>query len=152
MRFDADDDALVLSRRICDMPLPEQTPELTEMFETYAEAMIRRMGPERTFVDGVREALSEGLLTGASSEDDVAEQMGVTRRTLRRRLAETGLSFRQIRHTLLRSRAEKLLRDDRLPIAEVSYLLGFAEPSTFHRAFRRWTGLSPGEWRSQQPK
>jgi AraC-like DNA-binding protein len=48
---------------------------------------------------------------------------------------------------LLRERAETLLRKDHLPIAEVSYLVGYAEPSTFHRAFRRWTGQTPSRWR-----
>jgi AraC-like DNA-binding protein len=150
VRFGADDNALVFHRRICDMPLPEQSPELTELFEDYAAAMIRRVNAERSFVERVRDALTEGQLAGASNEQDVAEQMGVTRRTLRRRLAEDGLSFRKLRRDVLHLRAERMLRDGRLPVAEVSYLLGYAEPSAFHRAFRRWTGLSPGEWRARQ--
>jgi AraC-like DNA-binding protein len=113
--------------------------------------MIRRIGPAESFAGRVREALSEGLLTGATGELEIAGQIGITKRTLRRRLADCGLSFRQLRHDLLRSCAEQMLRDDRLPVAEVSYLLGYAEPSNFHRAFRRWTGFSPGEWRTQQP-
>jgi AraC-like DNA-binding protein len=143
------DDALVFHRRVLDLPLPERAPELSDMLEGYAAATIHRMGAEATFVDRVREALCEGLLTGAGGEMSVAQQLGVTKRTLRRRLAESGLSFRQIRQDLMRMRAEKMLRDDRVPIAEISYLLGYAEPSVFHRAFRSWTGLTPGEWRER---
>lgn len=55
-----------------------------------------------------------------------------------------------IRDELLRERAEALLRERRVSIGEVSYLLGYAEPSNFHRAFRRWTGFTPAEWRGER--
>lgn len=147
--FGAADDALIFRRDVLDLPLPEQTPELDGMFDVYAAAAIRRMTPQATFVDRVREALSEGLLTEATNESAVAKQLGITVRTLHRRLAESQSSFREIRRELLRARAEELLREPRLPIAEVSYLLGYAETSNFHRAFRRWTGVTPAIWRSR---
>jgi len=150
--FDRDDDALVFDRGVTELPLPGYTPELTELFEGYATAMIQRIGPEGTVAERVRSALSDGLLTGAGDESAVAQKLGFTKRTLHRQLAESGLSFRQIRRDLLRARAEKMLRDDRLPIAEIAYLLGYAEASTFHRAFRSWTGLTPGEWRKQHSR
>jgi AraC-like DNA-binding protein len=150
VRFGCSEDALVFDRRVLDLPLPEHTPELAKMFEGYATAMIQRLGAEASFVERVREAISEGMLSGASDESAIAGHIGVTTRTLRRRLADAGLSFREIRHALLRTRAEDMLRDHRLPIAEVSYLLGYAEPSTFHRAFRSWTGLTPSEWRERE--
>ncbi|MGD8415584.1 MAG: AraC family transcriptional regulator ligand-binding domain-containing protein [Pseudomonadales bacterium] len=146
------DDSIVFSRRICELPLPEHTPELSDVFKGYASAMIRRIGEEPTFVERVREALSEGLLSGEGAEPAVAQKLGMTKRTMRRHLAESGVTFRQIRSDLLRRRAERMLLDGRLPIAEISYLLGYAEPSTFHRAFRSWTGLSPGAWRERQTK
>lgn len=150
--FGAGEDALVFNRHMLDLPLPEHTPELAEMFQDYAAALIERIGAEATFVERVRAVLSEGLLSGAGGELAVAQQMGMTERTLHRRLAESGLSFRRIRRDLLRTRAEKMLRDGGLPIAEIAYLLGYAEPSTFHRAFRSWTGLPPGEWRERDAK
>jgi AraC-like DNA-binding protein len=66
---------------------------------------------------------------------------------MHRQLVKAGTSFREIGEELLRQRAQELLRERRVPIGEVSYLLGYAEPSNFHRAFRRWTGLTPTEWR-----
>jgi AraC-like DNA-binding protein len=149
VRFGADEDAIEFERSICEMPLPDATPELAAMFEEYAAGTIRRMGPETTFVERVREALSHGLVAGAAGEDDVARRLSVTRRTLRRRLADAELTFRGLRHELMRSSAERMLREERLPIGEVAYLLGYGEPSSFHRAFRRWTGLSPDEWRKR---
>jgi AraC-like DNA-binding protein len=150
VRFGCVSDALVFSRKVMDLPLPEQAPELADLFEGYAAAMIDRMGADAGFAERVRAALSEGLLVGAADELAVAKRMTMTRRTLRRRLADLGLSFRQVRQELLRSRAEKMLNDGKIAIADISYLLGYAEPSTFHRAFRNWTGVTPGEWRERQ--
>jgi AraC-like DNA-binding protein len=149
VHFGADEDALKLHRDVFNLPLPEHTPELTKMFGGYAATVIRSMTPEPTFIDEVREALSEGLLTEAKSEAAVARRLRITVRTLHRRLARHETSFRQLRDKLLLTRAELLLREQHLPIAEISYLLGYAEPAAFHRAFRRWTGLTPKEWRKR---
>jgi len=143
------EDALIFDRRT--LALPERTPELTETFEAYAAAMIRHMTPQATFEDQVRVALVKSLLGGGGQEDEIAGKLGLSKRTMRRRLAETEPPFRGSRHTLLRERAEALLRDEKLPIAEVSYLLGCSQTSTVHPAFRRCTGFSPGEWRRRQP-
>lgn len=148
--FGSREDSLVLDRSVVDMPLPERSPELAAMFEDYAAALIRELDAECSFAEHVREAVAEGLLRGVRSEREVAEKLGVTRRTLRRRLAAEGLTFREIRRDLLRTRAERMLRENRLPISEISYLLGYSEPSTFHRAFREWTGRSPAAWRAEQ--
>jgi AraC-like DNA-binding protein len=65
-------------------------------------------------------------------------------RTLQRRLAGEGLSFDGVLDELRRELALRHLADRRVAIAEVAYLLGFSEPSAFHRAFKRWTGTTPG--------
>lgn len=148
--FGAEEDSVLFSRDLAARPLPERTPELAGMFEDYAAAIIRRVDRGDSLVDQVREVLTEALLRGAGTEAEVADALGITRRTLRRRLADAGLTFRQIRQDLQRQRAERLLREGRLPIAEISYLLGYSEPSTFHRAFRRWTGRSPASWRTAE--
>jgi len=149
VEFGAGEDALLLRRDVLGLPLPERTPEVAEQFEAYASALIRRMTSQSDIVERVREAIAEGLLTGAAKEGTVARDMAMTVRTMHRHLVEAGTSFREIRDELLRRRAEQLLRERRVPIGEVSYLLGYAEPSNFHRAFRRWTGLTPTEWREQ---
>ena len=74
--FGAADDALIFRRDVLDLPLPEQTPELDGMFDVYAAAAIRRMTPQATFVDRVREALSEGLLTEATNEVSCRKAVG----------------------------------------------------------------------------
>jgi AraC-like DNA-binding protein len=151
VRFGAKQDVLMLHSDVMKLPLVESTPELGALFEAYAAALVRRMMPQSSLVERVREEIAEGLLTGSAKEEAVAQRLAVTVRTMHRRLDAAGTSFRKIRDELLRERAEGLLREHRVPIAEVSYLLGYGEPSNFRRAFRRWTGLTPTEWRAAGP-
>jgi len=148
MRFGAHEDALLLDREMFDLALPESAPELVPKFEQYAAATTEKMQPATSFADSVRNALAEGILNGRARQEDIARQLNLTVRTLNRHLADGQTSFHRIRDGLLRERAETLLREGNLPIAEISYLVGYAEPSNFHRAFRRWTGRTPSEWRA----
>jgi AraC-like DNA-binding protein len=151
VRFGAKQDVLLLPLATLDLPLVESTPEVQSEFEAYATALVRRMTPRSSLVERVKEAFAEGFLTGSATEVAVAQRLAMTVRTMHRRLEEAGTSFRKIRGEFLRERAEGLLREHRVPISEVSYLLGYGEPSNFHRAFRRWTGLTPAEWRAANP-
>jgi len=148
VKFGAKEDLLILPSEALSLPLIESTPELGAQFEAYTAALVRRMGSQSSLVERVKEAIAEGLLAGSSREGAVAQRLALTVRTMHRRLDEAGTSFRKIRDELLRQRAEDLLREQGVPIGEVSYLLGYGEPSNFHRAFRRWTGLTPTEWRA----
>jgi len=79
----------------------------------------------------------------------VAKQLGLTVRSLQRRLKDAGTSFQAAREDVRRTLAQRYL-DDGLAIAEISFLLGFSEPSAFFRAFKRWTGLTPLERRAER--
>ncbi|MEX1366766.1 MAG: helix-turn-helix domain-containing protein [Nannocystaceae bacterium] len=80
----------------------------------------------------------------------VARNLAVSERTLRRRLAEEDTSFAELRQQALQRRAMVLLEDRRLSPAEVAFAVGFSELSAFHRAFKRWTGSTPVQWRAAQ--
>lgn len=82
--------------------------------------------------------------------DAVAESLAISASTLRRRLDSEGTSYRLIKDGLRRDLAIRQLTQTRRPIAEIAAALGFAEPSAFHRAFRKWCGVSPGEYRRAQ--
>jgi AraC-like DNA-binding protein len=82
------------------------------------------------------------------SLDRVASTLGVSARTLQRQLREEGTSFAGVLTELRREMAPALLRDGRLAVSEVAFLLGYEDPSAFQRAFRRWFGRSPRAFRS----
>ena len=78
--------------------------------------------------------------------------MHVSVRTLQRRLVEAGTTFREVSDLVRDQLAEEYLSDPRVSIPEVAFLLGFSDQSSFNRAFRRWTGQSPGEWRRRRSR
>jgi AraC-like DNA-binding protein len=79
----------------------------------------------------------------------VARELGMSERTLQRRITQQGTTFRQLlnetRHELVR----EYLRDDSVEITETAFLLGYEDPNSFYRAFRSWEGKTPAEWRSE---
>ncbi|MBA8928315.1 AraC-like DNA-binding protein [Kutzneria viridogrisea] len=93
----------------------------------------------------VRHALARGLRRGVPSLEQVATRLAMSVATLRRRLSEDGVSFRALREEVLREEAVASLREGREPVHELARRLGFSESSAFRRAFKRWTGLSPGQ-------
>jgi len=90
----------------------------------------------------VKRVLHEVLRTDDAQVDLVAKRLGLTGRSLQRRLKDEGTSFQTVREEVRRELARRYL-DDGLAIAEISFLLGFSEPSAFFRAFKRWTGETP---------
>jgi AraC-like DNA-binding protein len=79
----------------------------------------------------------------------VAQALHVSQRTLQRRLQDEGASFQRLLDDSRRELAEQYLAQPNLTLLEVAYLLGFADPSNFFRAFRRWFDLTPGEYRAR---
>lgn len=96
----------------------------------------------------LRGALYAGLLRNVVSGDDAARHLHLHRRTLNRRLKEAGTTFRRVLDQVRFELAREMLSDTSLPIAEIAIRLGYRMPSTFTRAFRRWSGGSPALWRA----
>jgi AraC-like DNA-binding protein len=88
-----------------------------------------------------------GLRTGEPTIETVAHDLHTTARTLQRRLHGEGTSFTQVLDEVRREMALSHMRGRRATIDEVAFLLGFEKPTSFHRAFKRWTGVTPGEFR-----
>ena len=91
--------------------------------------------------------IAEELCDGEPTLDRLARRLHMSARTLHRRLAEESTTFRQVVSEVRQELAERHLREGKLAIAEIAFLLGFSEASAFHRAFKRWTGLSPQKYR-----
>ena len=98
----------------------------------------------------VRRQLRASLPAHWLSEKDVASRLQMTTRTLRRQLADEGTRFRAIVDQLRYETALQFLSTSRLGCADIALLLGYSESSVLSRAFRRWSGQSPDEWRSAQ--
>ncbi|WP_424360081.1 AraC family transcriptional regulator ligand-binding domain-containing protein [Methylocystis parvus] len=106
--------------------------------------------PACDFVGGVEHLLRLGLLDGLPTMDFVGARLGLSPRSLQRRLAEAGARFEVIRRRVLLERAVALLADPRRPITQVAFELGYSDPAHFSRAFLGMTGLSPRIWRKNR--
>lgn len=149
-RFSAAVNAIELDRELVQQPLPSADPALWRVIERHAEALLAaRPDPAESVQQRVRKHLASAL--GASEGDAtlaaMAERLHMSERSLQRRLAEEGASFDALLEDLRRELALRYLGDPKIAIAEVAYLLGYSEPSAFHRAFKRWTGKTPSELR-----
>jgi AraC-like DNA-binding protein len=120
---------------------------LNGVLRRHAEAMVRELPAASSISDVVRTELQRRFVDGEPSIDAIARALGMSARTLQRRLAEDETTFAELLDAERRATAERFLADPRMGIGEVGFLLGFSDPSAFHRAFRRWTGSTPGDFR-----
>ncbi|WP_260015007.1 helix-turn-helix domain-containing protein [Sedimentimonas flavescens] len=110
------------------------------------------LSPLRSVADTVDNFLRLQLIAGDTSEDGVARMLSVGPRTLQRALRAEGTSFREVKARFNEERARKYLSDSDLSIDQIAGLLGYEEPNSFRRAFRNWTGQSPGAYRDAGKK
>lgn len=147
-RFSASVNALELDPAVLARPVPAADPMLSKVIERHAEALLAaRDEPGAGVADRVRQLLAGALPDGDASLGAVAAGLRLSERSLQRRLAEEGLTFDAVFDDLRRRLALRYLTDRKIAICEVAYLLGYSEPSAFHRAFKRWTGVTPTEAR-----
>jgi len=129
-------------------PLPTSNPEVALANERVALEYLERL--DRSDIAAqVRRRILEHLASGSPTQTEIARQLAMSPRTLHRRLAESGTSFADLLDDTRRELAGAYLQRSDYAVAEVAYLLGFAEVSSFNRAFRRWTGRSPTAHRGE---
>jgi AraC-like DNA-binding protein len=146
--FDAPRDSLLFDRADLTAPLPTSNAALAELHERFAGEYLRHF--DRAQVSyRTREIIIRRLPDGEPRLDQVAEELHMSERTLRRRLEEEATSFFQLLDDTRRELAEQYLGRLHLSLAQAAYLLGFAEQSSFFRACKRWFEISPGQYRSQ---
>ena len=150
VRFGAAADRLCFSRAEWDSPMDTADPALALLLEEHARIVAQRI-PQTApgFRAEVQNAIASVLPEGGSAEE-VARALHVSVRTLQRKLVATGTTFREVFEAVRGELAEQYLTDPTVSIAEVAFMLGFADQSSFNRAFRRWTGEAPGRWRRRR--
>ena len=149
VRFGADATQLVLPRAALDASLVSSDPALLGILTRAADELARQTPTDPLLTTQVKRVLREALRSDEAHVDVVAKRLGMTSRSLQRRLKDEGTSFQTVREAVRRELADRYL-DDGLAIAEISFLLGFSEPSAFFRAFKRWTGETPIESRARR--
>jgi AraC-like DNA-binding protein len=150
VRFGAAADRLCFSVEEWDAPTEDADAALARVLEEHARILAQRVPQAAAgFGAAVQLTIASAPSEGGSAEE-VARALHVSVRTLQRKLVASGTTFREVSSTVRGRLAEGYLADPKVSIAEVAFLLGFSDQTSFHRAFRRWTGESPGRWRRQR--
>jgi AraC-like DNA-binding protein len=151
LRFDAGDDSLLLGPETLALPVRQAAADLQPLLAGYASSELARLHSDgdplrRRLADCLQAAFAAGTATGIEA---MAAALHMTPRTLQRRLAERGTSLQAEAAALRCRQAKALLRQPEQSVAAIAARLGFADPANFHRAFRSWTGRTPGQWRRE---
>ncbi|KHK61692.1 MULTISPECIES: AraC family transcriptional regulator [Pseudomonas] len=146
VHFDAGQDSLEFNLVDFDSHLDDANPELAEHNETVLKRTLAQLQP-LTWERKVRAAIEAQLPEGEPSAERIAQTMHLSLRSLQRHLADEGCRFDALLNECRENLALLHLRDPQCSLSEVSYLLGFADTSSFSRAFKRWTGMTPGQFR-----
>jgi len=147
LRFNAEHNRLRFDRASIERVLDSGNPELARLSDAVAARYLARI--ERHNMDArVRTVLTQRLQHSEPTQEEVAEILNVSARTLQRKLGDSGTTFRKILDETRHAQALAHFSMPQMSVNEVTHLLGFSCSSSFTRAFRRWTGLSPSEWRA----
>lgn len=145
--FGAEKDGIEFAREIAEHRLPTSNRVLAHANEQAISEYLTRINT-KDMGGRVKSRLIDLLPSGEFTEARVADSLHLSLRTLQRRLADEGTSFKVLLDEARQELARSLIGERRLSVKEASYLLGFSEPGNFSRAFRRWTGTTPSRFRA----
>ena len=151
-RFDQERSGITFPARWLARPPPGADPLLHRMMRERVDELLAGDAENEDIAGRVRRQLRTMVTTRRCSVEIASEQMGLHVRTLKRRLAAAGTTFLELREEARYDTACQLLRHTRMPVNEVASSLGYAETSSFTRAFGRWAGMGPTEWRSRRAR
>jgi len=149
LRFDAAHDVLVFDEAALALPMARRNAQLLSVLVPGLERAVAQDEHARTLVEDVRRALSETMCGDRPAIARIAKSLGMSARTMQRRLGELGTTYQNVLDDVRRQSARRLLADTDLGTGEVAFLLGFEEVNSFVRAFHTWEGITPARWRSR---
>jgi AraC-like DNA-binding protein len=145
--FDAQHCEVEFDRAALSLPLPHANETYFAFFQTHVERALARLPGKSGVANDVRAAARAALASGDCSLAGTARALGISARTMQRRLQADGTSFGELVDALRQELATEYLAQ-RVPVQEIAFLLGYAEASAFHHAFKRWTGMTPEQARA----
>jgi AraC-like DNA-binding protein len=136
--------------RWLDLPIVQTAQSLQEFLQAAPAGLLVKYRDQARLSERIRRLLRKHLASEMPSLEAVSAALAITPQTLKRRLRDEGLGFQAIKDNLRRDVAIEFLSDPQLTLPEIANRLGFAEASSFQRAFKAWTGLAPGVYRLRQ--
>jgi AraC-like DNA-binding protein len=147
VRFSAPWSGFVLDPRSLEQPYESADPALHGVLRKYADVLLADLPKTASVTERVRALIGEQLSSGEAGADRIARSLHMSRRTLGRKLEHEGTTFKQLLDDTRRRLALRYVGGHDLGLTEIAFLLGFSQAGPFHRAFKRWTGQTPLEYR-----
>lgn len=149
VHFDAEWNAMELHPRITEWEVAQAPRYVFGVLAKHAEGLLHEMDAAKGLRGRVEALLLPTLHEGGSGADTIAAQLGCSRQTLFRRLKDEGVTFTDVLGSLRQEMAKAYLDGRSASVNETAYLVGFSDAASFSRAFKRWTGQSPNDYRKQ---
>jgi len=149
VRFAAAANEIVFNRRLLDLQQLHRDEILCELLRERADQLLADTHTTERLAERIIDGLKLQLQLGGTDPAQVAQRLGMTLRSLQRRLQSSSLSMSRLIDDARREVACASLRRRDVPIKDIAHRLGFSEPSAFHRAFKRWTGMTPAQFRQR---
>ena len=149
VRFEEERNRLFLDRAVWETATSGAHPGVLGVLAEHAEHLLSRLPRGPDLIERTRRAIGARLRGGEPTLEGVARELGMSGRSLQRHLRELGYTYNALADEVREATARLYLEQPDLALAEVGYLLGFADQSTFHRAFKRWTGCTPRQARTR---
>jgi AraC-like DNA-binding protein len=151
VRFGAGENVMWIHAAALELPHQTADRSLLAILTSHADALLSQLPARpRGVSERARAAIAEELPRGNPSAEGIARKLAISLRTLHRRLAEEGTTHGELVDDVRRAQALLHLASPRFSIGEISFLLGFAHPNAFHKAFKRWTRMTPMQYRERQ--
>lgn len=152
VQFEQAFSGLLLANRVLDAPLPQADAQRADNHHRHATQRLAALRSQADWPQALHAWLASSLQQGQVPTRALAAQvLDCSERTLARRLQAQGYSFVQLLDAARRAQAVQAVGQTAQPLADIGQHLGFAEPAVFWRAFKRWTGVTPAQWRAQPP-
>jgi AraC-like DNA-binding protein len=143
---------MVLDKRDLRRPFPGHNPELLDILTPALALAVDDLEARVKVSHQVKSVLKHSLASGRPEVSSVARELGMSERTLQRRITQEGTTFRDLLSEARRELGQQLLADPACDIDEVAFMLGYHDASSFYRAFRDWEGQTPAQWRENRPR
>jgi AraC-like DNA-binding protein len=147
--FDAPLDRLVLDAKLLARPFITRNADVVAMLVPGLESALAEATARRTLIEDVSAVLNRRMSGERPSVDKIARELGISQRTLQRRLSELGTSYQVLLDDVRHDASRRLLANTDLDAGEIAFLLGFEELNSFSRAFHAWEGETPTRWRDE---
>lgn len=147
--FNTSQTKIIFPKYALDMPLRQSDPILCSILKKQAERILSEMPKDDSFIEIVSQSILKAVNNNHAQIEYVAKQMNMSSRVLQKNLKERGMVFKDLLNDIRFNLAKQYLQDRNLSVSDIAFLLAYGEQTSFNRAFKNWTGMSPLQWRNQ---